>query len=210
MFGGFCRAALLAGCVLLGIAGPARADTRPEEIAVLRERVREAEHDADARFDLAMGLARTPWLEQGWQELIKVRQMEPTYADKVIARYEPLVKENPDNIEAWFRLAFGHFFAGLERKDPESRRKAMDAFGKIVAIDPRYVWALNYLAYLTHDSGDLAGALALAERAVSAAPDNAVAHFLKAQALVRQNRYWAAAPELALAMRLRAQAGFGE
>lgn len=210
MHGRIWQVGFLALLVVLGAPGVARADTRPEEIAVLRERVREADRDPDVRFDLAMGLARTPWLEQGWQELLKVRELDPAYADKVIARYAPLVKENPENIEAWFRLAFGHFFAGLERKDPEARRQAVEAFGKILAIDGRYVWALNYLAYLTHEAGDLPGALALAERAVQAGPDNAVAHFLKAQALVRQNRYWAAAPELALAMRLRAQAGFGE
>lgn len=195
---------------LLCTAQPALADTRPEEIAVLKERVRQDEKDADARFDLAMGLARTPWLEQGWQELLKVREMDPGYAQKVLERYEPIAKENPDNIEAWFRLAFGHFFTGLERKDSEARRKALEAFAKVLEIDPKYVWALNYLAYLTYEGGDLAGALAYAERAVQADAENAVAHFLKAQALVRQNRYWAAAPELALAMRLRAQAGFGD
>lgn len=198
----------LTGASLVG-ALPALADTSRDELLVLEYMAEQKPDDPDVHFDLAMAYSRSPILEKGWDELQKVKALDPAYADKVIARYEPLVAENPDNVEAHWRLAFAYYAKGRESHDAAATSRARSAFQKILEIDPRYVWAYNYLAYITYEQGDLAGAASLARKAVEVGPDNAVAHFLLGQALLKQNQPFAAAMSLARAMQLRTAAGYG-
>lgn len=186
------------------------ADTSKAELEVLRQRVQEDPQSADAHFDMAMGLARTSRLEEGWTYLKKVAELDPQYAEKVIATYSPLVEENPQNIEAQFRLAFGHYFKGLnlqeqgqaaEAKEAKGRAKA--AFVHIIETDPKYVWGYNYLAYLQAEEGDLSAAVETLKQAIAVEPENAVAHFLIGQAYFRQGNHKDAVLEIGTAMRLR-------
>lgn len=199
--------ALAAGLVLGAL--PAFADTSRDELLVLEYMAEKKPDDPDANFDLAMAYARTPMLEKGWDYLQKVKVLDPGYPDKVVSRFEPLAAENPDNVEAHWRLAFAYYAKGRESNDAASTAKARSAFLKILDIDPQYVWAYNYLAYITYEAGDLPGAATLARKAVDVSPDNAVAHFLLGQALLKQNQPFAAAMSLARAMQLRTAAGFG-
>lgn len=187
------------------------ANTSKQELDMLRQRVASAPQDPGAHFDMAMGLARTSKLEEGWTSLSKVNELDPGYAEKVIATYGPLVAENPQNIEAHFRLAFGHYFQGhglQEQGQAEAARQAKlqakQAFRQIVKVDPGYVWGYNYLAYLLAEEGDLDGAVATLKEAIAVEPENAVAHFLIGQAYFRQGNHKDAVTEIGLGMRLRA------
>lgn len=202
-------AAFALGTALLLGALPAFADTSRDELLVLEYFAEQKPDDPDAHFDLAMAYARTPMLEKGWDYLQKVKVLDPGYADKVVARFEPIAADNPDNVEAHWRLAFAYYAKGRESGDAAATAKARSAFLKILDIDPQYVWAYNYLAYITYEQGDLPAAASLARKAVDVAPDNAVAHFLLGQALLKQNQPFAAAMSLAKAMQLRTAAGFG-
>ncbi|MBU6427905.1 MAG: tetratricopeptide repeat protein [Cyanobacteria bacterium REEB65] len=197
---------LFSATVLLVGVSSAWADSSPDEIAYLQQVVAASPQDPDAHFNLAMAYARTPDLEKGWDELQVVKKLDPAYADKVIARFEPLAAANPNNIEVLFRLAFAYYFKGYQVNDPVYKAKAKSAFEAILAVDPKYVWALDYLAYLTYNAGDLDGALALARRATAADPDNAVAHFLLGEGLFKERQPLAAALEMAHAMQLRGTA----
>lgn len=201
----------------LGIAlmtAPAMAvDTTKAELEVLRKRVEAAPQDPSAHFDMAMGLARTSRLEEGWTSLKKVSELDAAYADKVIATYRPLVEENPQNIEAQFRLAFGHYFKGLNLQDQgqgdaakDAKLQAKKAFGHIIETDPQYVWGYNYLAYLMAEEGDLPGAVDTLKKAIAVEPNNAVSHFLIGQAYFRQGNHKDAVVEIGTAMRLRSMA----
>jgi tetratricopeptide (TPR) repeat protein len=193
------------------MAAPAMAaDTSKAELEVLRQRVEATPADAGVHFDMAMGLARTSRLEEGWTSLKKVNELDPAYADKVIATYEPLVSENPQNIEAQFRLAFGHYFKGLNFQDQgqleaakEAKLRAKKAFGHIIETDPKYVWGYNYMAYLMAEEGDLPGAVDTLKKAIAVEPNNAVSHFLIGQAYFRQGNHKDAVLEIGTAMRLR-------
>ena len=101
----------LAAFVLLG-AAPVLADTSRDELLVLEYMAEKKPNDPDAHFDLAMAYARTPILERGWDELQKVKALDPGYADKVVTMLEPLALENPDNVEAHWRLAFAYYAKG--------------------------------------------------------------------------------------------------
>ncbi|MBM3268709.1 MAG: tetratricopeptide repeat protein [Candidatus Sericytochromatia bacterium] len=201
--------ATVLGAVVLGLATPAQADTGRDEILVLEQLARERAEDPDAQFDLAMGYARTPVLEKAIEALERVQALDKAYADKVIARFEPIAQENPENVEAHWRLAFAYYAKGRETATPAHVARARQAFEDILKLDSRHVWAYNYLAYITYEGGDLPGALDLARRAVEVGPDNAVAHFLVGQALLKQGQPFAAAFSLAKAMQLRSAAGYG-
>lgn len=188
--------ALIGAAFILSLASPAFADTTKAELELLNQRVQEQPSNPDAHFDLAMGLARTSKLETAWSEIQKVNDMDRTYADKVISTYESLVKENPSNIEAHFRLAFGYYFKN--QKD-----LARQQFEEILKLDPDYVWAYNYMGFFYAEGNDLAKAMEQWDKAIALHPDNAVAHFLKGQAHYRKGQIKEAASELALAMRLR-------
>lgn len=196
------------------MAAPAlAADTSKAELEVLRKRVEANPSDPHAHFDMAMGFARTSRLEEGWTSLRKVAEMDPGYADTVIATYGPMVEQNPQNIEAQFRLAFGHYFKGLNFQDQgqadaakEAKGHAKKAFGRIIETDPKYVWGYNYLAYLMAEEGDLPGAVETLKKAITVEPDNAVSHFLIGQAYFRQGNHKDAVLEIGTAMRLRGMA----
>lgn len=193
------------------LATPAvAADTSKAELQVLRQRVEAAPQDPAAHFDMAMGLARTSRLEEGLTSLKKVAELDATYADKVIAAYAPMVEENPQNIEAQFRLAFGHYFKGLNFQEQgqaeaakEAKLRAKKAFGHIIETDPKYVWGYNYLAYLLAEEGDLPTAVETLKKAIAVEPDNAVSHFLIGQAYFRQGNHKDAVLSIGTAMRLR-------
>jgi Putative Zn-dependent protease, contains TPR repeats len=189
------------------------ADTSKAELDLLRQRVTAAPQDPGAHFDMAMGLARTSRLEEGWTSLKKVSELDAGYADKVIATYAPMVDENPQNIEAQFRLAFGHYFKGLNFQDQgqadaakEAKLRAKKAFGHIIETDPQYVWGYNYLAYLLAEEGDLPAAVDTLKKAIAVEPNNAVSHFLIGQAYFRQGNHKDAVLEIGTAMRLRGMA----
>ncbi|HEY9899179.1 MAG TPA: tetratricopeptide repeat protein [Pantanalinema sp.] len=196
----------------LTFAAPAAwaVDTSRAELEELQRRVDLDPKSPDVHFDLAMGLARTVKLESGYASLKKVIELDPTYADKVIATYKPLVDQNKQNVEAFFRLAFGYYFKGwsLQQADPasaegaQSKQLARTAFEAIIANDPKYVWGYNYLGYLIAESGDLEKAVGLWRQAISV-EDNAVAHFLIGQAYMRQGKMAEGVMETATAMRMR-------
>ncbi len=195
---------VLCGLLLaLAPCAPARANTSSDEIAFLEQQVAAAPRDPDAHFDLAMAYARTPDLEKAWAELKEVDQLDPAYADQLITKLKPLSQANPDNIEVLFRLGFAYYFRGFYNHDAADKAKARAEFQDILAVDPEYVWALDYLSYLTYDAGDLSGALDLARKATAADPNNAVAHFLLGEGLFKAKQPFAAALQMAQAMALR-------
>lgn len=196
-------------------------DTPKAEIEELQRRVAAEPNSPDAHFDLAMGLGRTVKLESGYAELKRVHELDPTYADKVIARYKPMVEENKQNIEAHFRLAFGYFFKGYGHqldadaaKDDAAKAEAFRAesakykamsrtsFESILEVDPKYVWAYNYLGFMIGSDGNLDQAMTLLKRGLEV-EDNAVGHFLLGQIYFKQGNVPAGLSETTTAMRLR-------
>lgn len=196
-------------------------DTTKAEIEQLQKQVEADPASADAHFDLAMGLGRTVKLESGYTELKKVHELDPTYADKVIERYRPMVEQNKQNIEAHFRLAFGYFFKGYTyeldanaaKDDPAKadslraeslkyKEMAKTSFRSILEVDPQYVWAYNYLGFLFGSDGNLDQALTLLKQGL-AVEDNAVGHFLIGQVYFKQGNVPGGLAETTTAMRMR-------
>lgn len=212
----------VAAIVALTLMTPAAwaVDTPKAELEELQRRVATEPNSPDAHFDLAMGLGRTVKLESGYAELKRVHELDPTYADKVIARYKPMVDANKQNIEAHFRLAFGYFFKGFglqldaDAAKDDAAKAALTAesvtykgmsrasFETILEVDPKYVWAYNYLGFMLGSDGSLEQALAMLKRGLEV-EDNAVGHFLIGQVYFKQGNVPAGLAETTTAMRMR-------
>jgi len=144
-----------------------------------------------------MAYCRTVWIETCYFELVKIHQMDPQFVDRVLKRYQDNVKRNPNDIEARFRLSFAYFFK-------DQKKKAIEEQERILDLDPHYVWAYNYLAFLAYlVENNLPKAIQLACKAVELEPTNAISHFLLGQGYYRSGKLREAAAEMALSARLR-------
>jgi len=107
------------------------------------------------------------------------------------------VRVMPDrNADGWFRMAL-EFDA-----DPATREKAIEAYDRVIAIEPRHVEALLNRGTLSYEDGALEAARTYFEKAVEVAPDNAVARFNLASTLDELGWLQEARQQLRLAVRL--------
>jgi tetratricopeptide (TPR) repeat protein len=107
------------------------------------------------------------------------------------------VRVMPDrNADGWFRMAL-QFDA-----DPATRLKAIEAYERVIAIEPRHVEALLNRGALAFEDGALETAREYFARAVEVAPDNSVARFNLASTLDDLGLLQDARQQLRLAVRL--------
>jgi adenylate cyclase len=95
-----------------------------------------------------------------------------------LAPTQPVASHRTSNAEAHNQLLLGRQFQN--RANPDSFRRAVEAYGKALALDPNYAAAYAGLAYaeaylsdLTGDTAGMKRAEAAAERAVALAPEQA-------------------------------------
>lgn len=192
---------------ILIISLAARQD--PELLKELAERkkiVAERPNDADARFELAMAMAYTGYLEEGWAELVKVNEIDKKYSEKVIKKYSSLLEKNPDDWKVRFRLAFGYYFDGFLNKERElvQKKNAIEQFQAIVEKYPKNVWSYNYMGYVFADTGNIPRAILIWRKSISIDQTIPATHFVLGHAYLRTGRYVDGVSEIALAVRLRA------
>ncbi|HWS87741.1 MAG TPA: tetratricopeptide repeat protein [Pyrinomonadaceae bacterium] len=96
-----------------------------------------------------------------------------------VIRLEEALKEFPDSPRLWFALGLAHF---KQDKDHEAAR----AFGHAAALDPKFAPAYAYLGLLSVRKGEVAGGVALYERALRVDAQLGVLHYLLAEAMLQQ------------------------
>jgi tetratricopeptide (TPR) repeat protein len=100
------------------------------------------------------------------------------------------------NATDWFALALQY------ESDPDSHLHAIDAYKRVLAINPNHIEALINLGMLSYEQGDLESASACFLRAVTGDPDNAVAHFNLGSVLDELGHLEAARRHLRIAVRI--------
>lgn len=196
------RLLLPLACVLM-LSSPVMAATATQaDLDGARARVEQTPDSADAQFELAMAYARTPFLEQGWEALKRVNTLDPTYADKAVAKYEAAIAANPADVEAHFRLAFAYYF---QNKKDQARAQ----MEQVVALAPQDPWGYDYLGFLVaeQDQTHLDQPTKLWQKALELDPNNAVAHYLIGQVYYRQGKFLQAAASIGNALKARASSG---
>lgn len=101
-----------------------------------------------------------------------------------IIRLQEALKEFPGSARLWFALGAAQFAAG-------QTQEASGSFKRVLELDSRSVPALAYLGMMEAEQGRSAEAVALYERALAIDEANPAAHYLAADAMLKQ-----AAPDL--------------
>ena len=107
----------------------------------LISKINQSPRNADYRFELAMEFAATGWIELGWEQLKLVPKLEENYKDIAFKRYSDIIKSDPKNWKAHFRLAFAHYFM-------DNKEKAIESFKTVLSIYPEHVWSMGLIALI--------------------------------------------------------------
>jgi tetratricopeptide (TPR) repeat protein len=196
---------LLAAAAVAAAAAPAGAQGVGAEWPALVQRyeaaVRRDPGDPGAHFTLAMLYARDGRLLDGWKHLQEAdRAAGPgrrvAMARQVAAEAQDLIRRNPDDLLARYRLAFATYALG-------DHAAVAAQFERITAADPRNDWGFGYLGQAYAALGRDDRAIAAWQRGLQINPNNAVLHYVLALAYTRQGDRRAAARHLAAAYRDR-------
>jgi tetratricopeptide (TPR) repeat protein len=85
------------------------------------------------------------------------RYPAPTGERNLLESAEHLVKVAPDSPNAWYRLGDELFHYGPLLGMPDAHRRAMQAFGRSLALDSSFAPAIQHLSELSASLGDTAG-----------------------------------------------------
>jgi len=176
-----------------------------DDVDTAQAQVDKYPEDPEAYFLLAVAYSRTPYFEKAFQAAKKakklIKQSPEGYAkfDGKIGEYEKMRDANPDDTRVLYRLGFAYFMKGyaLEKnyiKDsPDTPAKfytlAEQHMRKVIALDPKDIWARNYLGYLLVDADENANldkAIALWEESLAMNAENPGANFMLGQAYLKK------------------------
>jgi len=101
--------------------------------------------------------------------------------------------------EDWFAVALQY------ETDPESREAAMDAYQRVLEINPQHIDALINLGMLAYEEGQLEKAMACFQQAVDLDKENAIAQFNLGSVLEELGQLEGSRQHLRLAVRLAPQ-----
>ncbi len=84
------------------------------DVNLAKEQVSEFQDSPEAHFILAVALTRTSHVEEALQEVRRARKLSfakggPTYFDKMISEYEAVLKDDPDDNEVRYHLAWAYY-----------------------------------------------------------------------------------------------------
>jgi tetratricopeptide (TPR) repeat protein len=194
------KALLIVCCLLLAIGWASAWRITPElqkELDQKQAAVKANPNDADARFDLAITMAYTNNIQDGWNQLKKTVELDPNYRQKGLDTYLQKVTASPNDWRLRFRLAFAYYFNG-------KKKEAVHELDNVLILDPYNVWAYGYAALILGEMGDVDTALAYTRKGLKIDSNVAALHLLLSEGLYKKNDSWGGFVERVEALRLRA------
>ena len=168
-----------------------------KELALKQAAVKAAPNDPDTRFDLAITMAYTNNLQDGWTNLKKTVELDPTFRKKGLDLYIQKVTEDPGDWRLRFRLAFAYYFN-------ERKREAIRELDNVTKIDPYNVWAYGYIALIYGELNEVDTAMSYTKRGLAVDSNVAALHLLLAEGYNRKGDKWKSFLEGMEAVRLKA------
>jgi tetratricopeptide (TPR) repeat protein len=196
---------VLASVAVVAAAAPALAQGAAAEWPALIRRyeaqVARTPGDPLARYTLAMLYARDGRLLDGYKQLQEADQAvgqarRAEVARQVVREAEGMIRQNPQDLLARYRLAFGRYFLG-------DHAGAAAELERVVTMEPRNDWGFGYLgqAYAAAQQDDRA--IAAWQRGLQVNPNNSVIHYLLGLMFTRKDDRRKAAAHFAAAYRDR-------
>lgn len=164
-------------------AFPKRTAEQITKQAELTSKLNQTPNDVDLRFELAMAYASTGWIELGWEQLKLVPKLNSNYEKVVYDKYSELVKREPDNWGAHFRLAFAHYF----KKD---KAAAIKSFKQVLAIKPDHIWSMGLIALILGEQKQYDECIKWSKKALEINNDATAIHFLLGSAYYETGDYF--------------------
>lgn len=161
----------------------------------------EQKSDADTVFELAMAYAYSGLIEKGWGMLKRIPDHNADYAPVVLAKYGALVESNPKEWRHHFKLAFGYYFKG-------NKKEAIRQFEEVVALEPKQVWAMGFIALIYGEQARYDEAIRLCRKALEMEPNAAAIHFLLGEAYRKTGNTMGFLSEIMTVGRLKAAEKF--
>jgi len=187
------------GCLLFSGSAEAWRITKElqQELSAKQAAVRANPRDPNTRFDLAITMAYTNNLQDGWTNLKKTVELDPDFKSKGLELYINKVNQSPSDWRLRFRLAFAYYFN-------DKRKEAIEQLDNVLIIDPYNVWAYGYIALIYGEMNETDTAMGYTKRGLKIDSNVAALHLLLAEGLNRKGDKWGAFREGIEAVRLRA------
>lgn len=150
--------------------------------AQLIENMQKNPNDALARFDLAMQLAYTGWIEHAWYQLKKIPDLDPEFKTDHEDRLFDAIQAHPENAFLHFKIAFAYYFN--DKKD-----LSLAAFMKAQRLAPENAWIMGFIALIYGDKKNYSEAIRWCKRALKLEPKATALHFLLAEGYRQTGQY---------------------
>jgi tetratricopeptide (TPR) repeat protein len=169
-----------------------------KELADKRAAVAKAPKDANARFDLAITYAYTNLIQEGWDELKKVNDLDPNFKNTAYKTFEKKVIANPADWRLRFRLAFAYYFTG-------KKAEAIRELKNVLILDPNNVFAYGYISLIYGEMNETDKAIEYAKAGLKKDELVAALHLLLSSGYYRKGDNWNGFWEGSTAVRLKLQ-----
>ena len=175
---------------------PQRSDANIKIQDDLTIQINEAPNDPHLRFELAMEYASTGWIEIAWDQLKLVPKLSQSYQDTVYEKYSQIIKNEPKNWQAHFRLAFAYYF----KKEKE---KAIESFKNVLSLKPDHVWSMGFIALIYGEKKNYKECIKWCKRGLKLNNDATAIHFLIGKAYYETGDYFGVLGESLSVARLK-------
>ncbi|MFA5105025.1 MAG: hypothetical protein WC527_07625 [Candidatus Margulisiibacteriota bacterium] len=170
------------------------------EIELKEAAVKAAPNSPDARFDLAITYAYTNKIEAGLDALKVTSNLSGNtkkYSRCLIEKYYAIVKGNPRDWKARFRLAFAYYFGGY-------KKQASNELQNVANLDPGNPWPYGYMAVIAAEDERWQEGIKYMKKAIAIDSNVAAFHLGLAQAYYKTGNSFGGVMETGEALRLRA------
>lgn len=187
-----------------------------EELQFYRKQSIVASANPDVWFDLAMSCAYTGFLEEGFEALKKIDEIDKEYAKKKVIILEKELAEKPDDWKVRFKFAFATYSLTIDRKKKgiskeeanEIRNKAFDQFDIITQkLGKNFVsaWAYGYMAYIRGEQEKYKEAIKIVKKGLKIEPDATALHYALGFGYLKTGNYFGLIGQTITVTRLKAE-----
>lgn len=157
---------------------PKELETQKELIANMKKEP----NNALFRFDLAMQLAYTGWVEYAWFQLKQIPKLNPEFQIEHETVLFDAVQADPENAYLHFKIAFAYYFN-------DKKNLSLAAFLKAHQYAPKQAWIMGFIALVYGEQKKYKEAIRWCKKGLKIEPHATGLHFLLAEGYRKTGNY---------------------